>query len=128
MDGRRERSTCGMIAGVHRVGRRSDLPLNLLETVPPHRVARLRRQGERYFTDGLCDISGERRLAILAVRAAEWRGAIADTVVETHDRIVGQSFPSAKRLCDARIQDSRTVLRDTLDVLLGAPFRPQSAP
>ena len=33
-----------------------DLPPDLLETVPPHRVARLRRQGERYFTDGLRDI------------------------------------------------------------------------
>ena len=44
-----------------------DLPSDLLETVPPHRVARLRRQGERYFTDGLRDISGDRPLAILAV-------------------------------------------------------------
>ena len=34
-----------------------DLPSDLLETVPPHRIARLRRQGERYFTDGLRDIS-----------------------------------------------------------------------
>ena len=81
-----------------------DLPSDLLETVPPHRIARLRRQGERYFTDGLRDISGDRRLAILAVCA----------VVETHDRIVGQTFRSAQRRCDARIQDSRTVLRDTL--------------
>ena len=91
-----------------------DLPSDLLETVPPHRIARLRRQGERYFTDGLRDISGDRRLAILAVCAVEWRGAIADAVVETHDRIVGQTFRSAKRRSDARIQDSRTVLRDTL--------------
>ena len=46
-----------------------DPPSDLLETVPPHRIARLRRQGERYFTDGLRDISGDRRLAILAVCA-----------------------------------------------------------
>ena len=91
-----------------------DLPPDLLETVPPHRIARLRRQGERYFTDGLRDISGDRRLAICAVCAVEWRGAIADAVVETHDRIVGQTFRSAQRRSDARIQDSRTVLRDTL--------------
>ena len=91
-----------------------DLPSDLLETVPPHRIARLRRQGERYFTDGLRDISGDRRLAILAVCAVEWRGTIADAVVETHDRIVGQTFRSAKRRCDAGIQDSRTVLHDTL--------------
>ena len=44
----------------------------------------------------------------------KWRGAIADAVVETHDRVVGQTFRSAKRRCDARIQDSRTVLHDTL--------------
>ena len=91
-----------------------DLPSDLLETVPPHRIARLRRQGERYFTDGLRDISGDRRLAICAVCAVEWRGAIADAVVETHDRIIGQTFRSAQRRSDARIQDSRTVLRDTL--------------
>ena len=99
-----------------------DLPSDLLETVPPHRIARLRRQGERYFTDGLRDISGDRRLAILAICAVEWRGAIADAVVETHDRVVGQTFRSAKRRCDARIQDSRTVLHNTLDAfrILGA--------
>ena len=84
-----------------------------------HRIARLRRQGERYFTDGLRDITGDRRLAILAVCTVEWRGAIADAVVETHDRVVGQTFRSqtfrsAQRRCDARIQDSRTVLHDTL--------------
>ena len=41
--------------------------------VPPHRVARLRRQGERYFTDGLRDISTDRRLATLAVCAVNGR-------------------------------------------------------
>ena len=102
-----------------------DLPSDLLETVPPHRVARLRRQGERYFTDGLRDISGDRRLAILAILAVcavEWRGAVADAVVETHDRIVGQTFRSAMRRCDALLQDSRAVLHDTLDAFrtLGA--------
>ena len=45
----------------------------------------------------------------------EWRGAIADAVVETHDRIVGQTFRSAKQRCDERIQDARAVLHDTLD-------------
>ena len=50
------------------------------------------------------DISGDRRLAILAVCA----------VVETHDRIVGQTFRSAKQRCDERIQDARAVLHDTL--------------
>ena len=36
-------------------------------------------------------------------------------MVETHDRIVGQTFRSAKRRCDALLQDSRAVLHDTLD-------------
>ena len=81
-----------------------DLPSDLLETVSPHRITRLRSQGERYFTDGLRDISGDRRLAILAVCAVEWRGTIADAVVETHDRIVGQTFRSAKRCCDERLR------------------------
>ena len=95
-----------------------DLPPDLLETVPPHRIARLRRQGERYFTDGLREISGDRRLAILAVCAVEWRGAIADAVVETHDRIVGQTFRNAKRRGEARMQDSRAILHDTLKVFM----------
>jgi TnpA family transposase len=45
------------------------LPVDVLKGVPPHRIIRLRRQGERYFTDGLRDISSDRRLAILAVCA-----------------------------------------------------------
>ena len=85
-----------------------------LAGVPPHRIARLRRQGERYFTDGLQDISGNRRLAVLAVCAVEWRSAIADTIVETHDRIVGKTWREAKRLCDARIVDVRASVQDTL--------------
>ena len=75
----------------------------LLAGIPPHRVARLRRQGERYFTDGLRDISSDRRWAILAVCAVEWEAAIADTVVETHDRIVGKTWREAKRLHEERI-------------------------
>ena len=99
-----------------------ELPSGLLDTVPPHRIARLRRQGERYFAEGLRDIPSDRRLAILGVWVVEWRGAIADTVVETHDRIVGQTFRSAKQRSDARLQEPRTVLQDTLHSfrLLGA--------
>ena len=64
---------------------------SVLTDVPPHRVTRLRRQGERYFADGLRDISGNRRLASHAVCIVEWKAAIADAVVETHDRIVGKT-------------------------------------
>ena len=71
---------------------------DILDGVPPHRIARLRRQGERYFADEVRDISSDRRLAILAVCVVEWRAAVADAVVETHDRIVGQTWRKAERL------------------------------
>ncbi len=91
-----------------------ELDRDILANVPPHRVARLRRQGERYFAGDLRDISGDRRLAILAVCALEWRSAIADVVVETHDRIVGKTWREAKSRCDARMDDAKSALKDTL--------------
>lgn len=87
---------------------------DILDGIPPHRVTRLRRQGERYFADGLRDITSDRRLAILAVCAIEWAAAIADAVIETHDRIVGKTWRDAKKLCDARIADARSSLQETL--------------
>ena len=90
------------------------LDRGILANVQPHRVARLRRQGERYFAGDLRDISGDRRLAILAVCALEWRGAIADAVVETHDRIVGKTWREAKSRCDARMDNAKLALKDTL--------------
>ena len=87
---------------------------DILVGIPPHRVTRLRRQGERYFADGLRDISSDRRLAILAVCAVEWCAAISDAVVETHDRIVGKTWQGAKKLCDAKITDAKTAVQDTL--------------
>ena len=79
----------------------------------------MRRQGERYFADGLRDISGDRRLAILAVCVVEWRAAIADAVVETHDRIVGKTWREAKRLADTRIDDAKTTLPRILRTFTG---------
>ena len=38
-----------------------------IQGVPGHRITRLRRQGERYYADGLRDLSEELKLAILAV-------------------------------------------------------------
>ncbi|MYK30523.1 MAG: Tn3 family transposase [Boseongicola sp. SB0670_bin_30] len=91
-----------------------NLPVTVLDGIPPHRITRLRRQGERYFTDGLLDISSDRRLAILAVCIVEWGAAIADTVVETHDRIVGTIFREARKLADLRVEEARTDIQDTL--------------
>jgi hypothetical protein len=90
-----------------------DLPADLVTGVPPHRVARLRRQGERYYADGMRDLPEERRLAILAVCALEWRASLADAVVETHDRIVGRLYRASERLC-TRIADEKAAVRDTL--------------
>ena len=87
---------------------------DILDSIPHHRVTRLRRQGERYFADGLRDITSDRRLAILAACTIEWAATIADAAVETHDRIVGKIWREAKKLCDARIADSRSSLQETL--------------
>ena len=80
---------------------RLDFPEGLFDDVPAHRITRLRRQGERYFADGLRELPESRRLAILAVCAVEWEMFLADAVVETHDRIVGRTYRTAVRTCEA---------------------------
>ena len=93
---------------------RLGLSERIIEDIPAHRVARLRRQGERHFADGLREMLDNRRLAILAVCAVEWQAGLADTLVETHDRIVGRTWREAEKICDARIDDARTTVRRTL--------------
>jgi hypothetical protein len=44
----------------------------------------------------------------------EWEAAIADSVIETHDRIVGKTWREAKRLNDERVADSKAAVTDTL--------------
>lgn len=95
--------------------RAMNLGAGLLTGVPPHRVARLRRQGERYFTDGLRDLNADRRRAILAVCVIEWATATADAVIETHDRIVGRTWREAKQVHDARAAETRGAVTATLD-------------
>ncbi|MHA6645346.1 Tn3 family transposase [Mesorhizobium sp. A623] len=90
------------------------LPDDLFLDVPAHRVTRLRRHGERYYADGMRDLPVERRLAILAVCASEWQSKLADTIIETHDRIVGKLYRSAERLCEAKIADEKIAVRQTL--------------
>ncbi|WP_029061426.1 Tn3 family transposase [Labrenzia sp. DG1229] len=90
------------------------LDSSLLTDIPPHRVAGLRRQGERYFAGDMRDISGDRRLAILAVCALEWRSSVADAVVETHDRIVGKTWREAKSRSDACVAEAKSTLKETL--------------
>jgi TnpA family transposase len=91
-----------------------DLPDDLLAGVPAHRVTRLRRQGERYYADGMRDLPEDRRLAILAVCASEWQAMLADAVIETHDRIVGRLYRASERICQTRVADEANAVRDTL--------------
>ncbi len=76
---------------------RIDLPEDLLAGVPAHRVTRLRRQGERYYADGMRDLPEDRRLAILAVCASEWRAMLADAVVETPRPDRGRALPGVRK-------------------------------
>lgn len=92
------------------------LSVQSLAGVPIHRIARLRRQGERYFTDGVRDTGANRRLAILAACVIEWEAAMADAVVETHDRIVGKTWREAKQVHETRIGAARTSVTDTLRI------------
>lgn len=93
---------------------RIDLPENVLSSIPAHRVTRLRRQGERYYADGMRDLSEDRRLAILAVCVSEWQAIIADAVVETHERIVGKLYRASERMCQTKIAAEANVVRETL--------------
>ena len=93
---------------------RLDVPEGLFHGIPPHRITRLRRQGERYFADGLRELPDNRRLAILAVCAVEWEMFLADAVVETHDRLVGRTYREAARACEAQLGDETAAVREAL--------------
>ncbi len=90
------------------------MPENIFADIPSHRISRLRRHGERYYADGMRDLSENRRLAILAVCVVEWQVLIADAVVETHDRIVGRLYRSSERLCDTHIAAEKALIKNTL--------------
>ena len=94
--------------------RRLAVPEGLFGDIPPHRITRLRRQGERYFADGLRELPDNRRLAILAVCAVEWETFLADAVVETHDRIVGRTYREAARTCESQLGDETAAVREAL--------------
>src|SRR3546814_7984812 len=77
---RRRHTRCALVTGVQTCAlpiflRAMNLNDGILAGVPPHRVARLRRQGERYFADGLRDLGADRRRAIMAVCVIEWATA-----------------------------------------------------
>ena len=68
--------------------RRLDVPEGLFHEIPPHRITRLRRQGERYFADGLRELPDNRRLAILAVCARRVGDDDRGQQVEAGDPVV----------------------------------------
>ncbi len=86
----------------------------VLDDIPLHRIKRLRRQGERCFTDGLLDIGSNRRLAIPATCVVEWGAAMADTVVETNDRITGKAWREAKKLIALQFEQAQADIASTL--------------
>ena len=91
-----------------------NIPPDAIIGIPPHRISRLRRQGERHFADSLREQPDDHRWSILAVCMLEWQAAIADAIVETHDRIVGKTWRLAKRAADLQVTDDQTVLKRTL--------------
>src|SRR3546814_12267928 len=91
---------------------RFDLPADLLDGVPAHRVTRLRRQGERYYADGMRDLPEDRRLAILAVCTLAWRSSLADVIVETHDRLVGRLYRASDPLFNTRNPDAKAAVHN----------------
>jgi len=91
-----------------------EIPREVLADVPAHRIARLRRQGERYYADGMRDLPLERKLAILAVCAVEWRTVLTDAAIETHLRITGRIYRAAERQCAERASDDRRAVGATL--------------
>ena len=91
-----------------------DLSPDILDDIPPHRIKILRRQGERYFTQGLQDISSNRRFAILATCVVEWAASIADTVIETHDRIVAKMWREAKKISALHFEQAQANIASTL--------------
>src|SRR3546814_5823905 len=108
---------------------RFDLPADLLDGVPAHRETRLRRQGERYYADGMRDLPEDRRLAILAVCTLEWRSSLADVIVETHDRIVGSLYRASERLSNTRIAATQAAVVPRLKAfaeLVGALLEAQA--
>ena len=90
------------------------IPADVLDGVPGHRIARLRRQGERYYADGLREVPEVRRLSILAVCAVEWRAVLADAIVETHERITGRLYRQAQRTCATLVADRKGAIAQTL--------------
>lgn len=72
------------------------------------------QQGGAYYADGLRELKEERRFAILAVAAIEWQSMLTDTIIETHDRIVGKLYSDCTRMRDTQLLDHKKLVKSTL--------------
>jgi TnpA family transposase len=91
-----------------------DVPASVLDGIPKSRVVWLLQQADAYYADGLRDLKDERRYAILAVAAIEWKSQITDTILDTHDRIVGKLYNECTRMRDTQLLDQKKLLKTTL--------------
>src|SRR3546814_19650827 len=92
---------------------RFDLPADLLDGVPAHRVTRLRRQGARSYADGMRDLPEDRRLALLAVCTLDWRSSLAAVFVETPASICGRHYCASDPLFHTRTASNTTDVTNT---------------
>ncbi len=84
-----------------------DLAPDIIDGVPPHRITRLRKEGERLYTGTLRELSAERRLSILVACISQWRSLFADAAIETHERITGKLFSQAKRQQEEMVHEQK---------------------
>lgn len=71
----------------------------------------LRLQREQYLSDGLLDISNERRLVSRGISLVEWGAAVAGTLVETHGRMVSKTCREEKKIVDHSVDRQSGYLR-----------------
>ncbi|RXK75054.1 hypothetical protein ET141_11535, partial [Klebsiella pneumoniae] len=71
-------------------------------------------QGERYFSVGLLDITWVGGWGFLAGCVVEWEAAIADAIVETHDRILGKNCREPNRQQEEKISGSKATIAETI--------------
>lgn len=91
-----------------------DIPASVLDGIPQSRVIWLLQQADAYYADGLRELKEARRYALLAVAAIEWKAQITDTILDTHDRIVGKQYNECKRTRDTQMLDQKKLLKTTL--------------
>lgn len=89
-----------------------ELEPDIIRDIPPHRITRLRKEGERLYTSTLKELPVERRFSILVACIFEWRAIFTDVAIETHERIIGRLYNQAKRRQDEIVcQEKSNVVR-----------------